>query len=190
MAKSYRSMVKRWFTVSRRGCYDTARSKRRGRLLPQRPLIGVSSPGGRGCGFCPAPRVRKFPRVPPRVSASARIDRQECPHRKAPGPSRRSLAARRVCQRSVRGRCSPGSGIWCLIYQTLNQSKKTATHVHRRSASRSHPQRPEERCARQFLLARPDEIHALGCGSGGWIEPTRVSRRSAHTRELLWFAML
>jgi hypothetical protein len=32
---------------------------------------------------------------------------------------------------------------------------------------------PEERCARDFLLARPDEIHALGCGTGGWIEPTR-----------------
>src|SRR6266850_7650340 len=52
------------------------------------------------------------------------------------------------------------------------------------------PQRHEERCTRQFLLARPDEIHALGCGTGGWIEPTRFSRRSAHTRELLWFAML
>jgi len=35
------------------------------------------------------------------------------------------------------------------------------------------------------LLTRPDEIPALGAGAGGWIEPTRVSRRSAHTRDLL-----
>jgi hypothetical protein len=40
------------------------------------------------------------------------------------------------------------------------------------------------------LLTRPDEIPALGAGAGGWIEPTQISRRSAHTRGLLCFAML
>ena len=75
---------------------------------------------GRHVSFVLHLALENFPRVRPRVSASARIDRKKCPHRKAPRPSRRFLAARRVWQRSVRGRCNPGSGIRYWIYQTLD----------------------------------------------------------------------
>ena len=128
------------------------------------------------CGCCPAPRARKFPRVRPRVSAGARIDRKKCPHRKAPCPSRRFLAARRVWQRSVRGRCNPGSGVWCLIYQTLDQSEKTTTHVHRRSGS-PYTSRGLN------LLARPNGT----CPGSGAGLSQREFPAGARTQETSWF---
>src|SRR4029079_15438791 len=84
--------------------------------------------------------------------------RKKCPHRKAACQSRlfwaahrlrllfrllpvRSMASGRLvlsCRvRSAGSRYKPGSGVWCLIYQTLDQSEKTTTHVHRRSGSPS-----------------------------------------------------
>ena len=56
----------------------------------------------------------------------------------------------------------PFCGAWVLLW---HKAVKATAHVRRRSASTSHPQRSEDCCARQFLLARPDEIHALGCGA-------------------------
>ena len=79
-----------------------------------------------------APRARKFPRERPRVSASARIDRKKCPHRKASCQSGLSLAdlrfrhllqqlpARSIASDRpilpcrvpfVHSRCKPGSSI-------------------------------------------------------------------------------
>ena len=79
-----------------------------------------SSPDGSSFGSCPAPLARKFPRVSPRVSTSARIDRKKCPHWKAACPSRRFLTACCVWQRSVRSQSNLSSGVWCWIYQTLH----------------------------------------------------------------------
>jgi hypothetical protein len=122
------------------------------------------------CGFFPAPRARNFL-----------------------GYRREFLPARGLIVRNVhigkprarRGVCwPPGSGLFAADATRTAafgaRYIKHSTNPYKRPrmltavpASRSHPQRPEERCTRQFLLARPDEIHALGCGTGGWIEPTR-----------------
>ena len=142
------------------------------------------SPGSGRLRVFPCTSRSKFPRVPPRISASARIDRKGCPHRKAPCPSRRFLAARRVCQRSVRSRCNARQRRLVLDISNTRLSEKTTTHIHRRFASRV-TCTVSRGALRQAILLAPRRDNALCCGTGGWVEPTRFARRSAHTRELL-----
>jgi hypothetical protein len=146
------------------------------------------------CGCCPAPRARKFPWVRPRVSAGARIDRKKCPHRKASCQSRLFWAAHRFRLSATagpsHGRRSPGFVVTrSICWQQIQTGQRrlvldvSNTRLVRKN---DHP------CSPPLRITIHQSWAQLACAPqrympwlGGWIEPTRVSRRSAHTRDHL-----
>ena|SRR5213080_1542141 len=63
--------------------------------------------------------------------------------------------------------------------------KKDHAHFHRRFACRSHPQRPEELCARQFLLRAPTRymplaaLQGTGLSQRGFLAGARTQETSS-----------
>jgi hypothetical protein len=139
-----------------------------------------------GCNvpICSLSRAGKFSRVWPRVPASARFDRENCPYREATRQPLPSVATGGFRSFS---RQMPCRGDFGSMAQALHQSRKATNHVHPRSICRSplsgRARRPPQlaRAVFGFAMLRESnrsESRQSGCTNSGSRTAVRADQRT------------